>query len=531
MKKKIALFLIAALLCAGLIVGCGDEKKPEVIPPDDGPTEYTVTFDTDGGTPATIAPIKVESGKTVGAAKWPDDPSKDGYIFDGWFEGATKYEYSTAITKDVTLKAKYSLRPAKYLGGFTVFGGAVSQKGWASNGVDDGEDLEFEEISSAKYIVLHTRGGSGTGWAAGFGGISVIIQSAGNSWAWGPSQTNIDAVTFARAADKDVFIVIDISKIKTYSDFISSGGGKIIIQYAVGTAHMNLTLGLQAAYLSYKALASPEDAVELDGTNTGIEGPYGFVTDKNILGLTLPETFYTVNFNTDGGAPAPASIKVGAGKPMGVQYPTWIEKDDYKFNGWFVDAKTEYTTKTPVTSDVYLIASWFLAPLPAPSLVYDSVTVLGRFSAINGPTQQGWGTEKDPNGLSGYTLTTNTWLLLETKGGNGGGWGGLDLIYQSPSNYWAQVGYKGWTPFTTKDATKTYYIAFKLNVDAKYTNLLNDGIGDQRILIQSSPWSDLGLQRAYLTDRDLSSLASKTVVGDGSKYIIVVASDIGNIFE
>ena len=43
---------------------------------------------------------------------WPDDPTKSGYSFGGWFTGengtGTQYTSSTAVTADVDLFAKWS---------------------------------------------------------------------------------------------------------------------------------------------------------------------------------------------------------------------------------------------------------------------------------------------------------------------------------------------------------------------------------------------------------------------------------------
>ena len=65
--------------------------------------EYTVSFDTDGG--STVAPQTVKNGKT--AAK-PADPTKEGYTFGGWYLGETAYDFSTPVTKNITLKAKWT---------------------------------------------------------------------------------------------------------------------------------------------------------------------------------------------------------------------------------------------------------------------------------------------------------------------------------------------------------------------------------------------------------------------------------------
>ena len=70
--------------------------------------EYTVTFDTSGGTPATIPSITVTHGTSMGS-KYPANPGKTGYVFDGWYSGETKYESGTPIYANVALVARWEL--------------------------------------------------------------------------------------------------------------------------------------------------------------------------------------------------------------------------------------------------------------------------------------------------------------------------------------------------------------------------------------------------------------------------------------
>jgi uncharacterized protein (TIGR02145 family)/uncharacterized repeat protein (TIGR02543 family) len=68
---------------------------------------FTVTFNTNGGTPATMPYLAVDSGLTLWT-KYPADPTKTGSTFGGWFDGEELYTASTTITKDVTLVAKWN---------------------------------------------------------------------------------------------------------------------------------------------------------------------------------------------------------------------------------------------------------------------------------------------------------------------------------------------------------------------------------------------------------------------------------------
>lgn len=64
------------------------------------PAEYTVTFDTQGGTP--VASQTVTENGTVTR---PADPTRDGYTFKGWQLDGADYDFTTPVTADITLTA------------------------------------------------------------------------------------------------------------------------------------------------------------------------------------------------------------------------------------------------------------------------------------------------------------------------------------------------------------------------------------------------------------------------------------------
>ena len=70
-----------------------------------GLAEYTVTFDSDGG--SSVADQTVNSGET---ATRPANPTKADYIFRGWYSDAaltTEYDFTTPVTADITIHAKW----------------------------------------------------------------------------------------------------------------------------------------------------------------------------------------------------------------------------------------------------------------------------------------------------------------------------------------------------------------------------------------------------------------------------------------
>jgi uncharacterized repeat protein (TIGR02543 family) len=63
---------------------------------------HTVTFDPANG--SSTWTVTVQDGQTVSK---PGDPSKNGYAFQGWYNGSAAFDFNAAITSDLTLTAKW----------------------------------------------------------------------------------------------------------------------------------------------------------------------------------------------------------------------------------------------------------------------------------------------------------------------------------------------------------------------------------------------------------------------------------------
>jgi len=65
---------------------------------------FTVTFNSNGG--STVNNITgVESGTTINK---PADPTRNNHTFDGWFDGNTLFVFTTPITQNITLTARWT---------------------------------------------------------------------------------------------------------------------------------------------------------------------------------------------------------------------------------------------------------------------------------------------------------------------------------------------------------------------------------------------------------------------------------------
>jgi uncharacterized repeat protein (TIGR02543 family) len=114
----------------------------------------TVTFDADGGTPATQAKTVSDDG-LVGAANMPADPVKSGYGFGGWYTqrngGGTRFTGTTpVIENDIRVYAKWTVQ---YTVTFDADGGspAAQTKTVTGGGSTVGVDNMPDEPTKSEY--------------------------------------------------------------------------------------------------------------------------------------------------------------------------------------------------------------------------------------------------------------------------------------------------------------------------------------------------------------------------------------------
>lgn len=78
-------------------------KWTKVIDPED--VYYTVKFNSSGG--SNVDDQSIVAGKTVTK---PTNPVKEGYTFEGWYSGDSKYDFSKKITQNIELTAKWKAK-------------------------------------------------------------------------------------------------------------------------------------------------------------------------------------------------------------------------------------------------------------------------------------------------------------------------------------------------------------------------------------------------------------------------------------
>ena len=187
---------------------------------------FTVRFDTGGGNPE---PADQSFPDPNGRVKRPSpDPSRDGFLFDGWFIGQVAYDFSRPVTKDLILTAKWT--PASRNNTWSISPDKGSQLGRESTTITPPDSasrgIRFSQVSGSKD-----------------GSFSLAVGSDGNAYAWG---NNSDGqLGDGTTNDRHAPVVVRMPDRNTYPDLpkdftyvqVSAGGWHSLALGSDGNAY------------------------------------------------------------------------------------------------------------------------------------------------------------------------------------------------------------------------------------------------------------------------------------------------------
>lgn len=196
-------------------------------------TEYTITFDSKGG--SAVQPIKASAGAAITA---PTDPTKDGFVFAGWYESTdggttlsdTAFSFSYMPARVFTLYAKWATPDIKG----KTFNKVDAIVEWESEAVKQAllaememtEDEYVQFVASSKIIVEFAADKNtatvtydqGPGEVGGQGSFGVLYKIKGTAIVFYDSQEDMEkeipahkygllaGSTFELSADKTTII-------------------------------------------------------------------------------------------------------------------------------------------------------------------------------------------------------------------------------------------------------------------------------------------------------------------------------------
>ena len=262
----------------------------------ENPTTHTVTFNSNGGTE--IAPKEVVSGVKI---KAPSTPTKDKYIFRGWYEDSTfnkEFDFNTPITSDITLYANWeaanSINEIRLAGDFQY------------GTVPVGTLPSFNPRTTTEGISM----GTNAGWSYFINETSV--------WSGFGSET---------------------------PTAVNDGKTKYGYRFQVKTND-----GYQLAS-DLKVIYNDEDVTSTVEVTRWPWGAYVTVDLGKAIGTPV---VYTITFNSnDGTLVAPQNVNAGEKLTEPTPAPT---REGFTFDGWYEDStfSTKFNFDTPITDNMTL---------------------------------------------------------------------------------------------------------------------------------------------------------------------------------
>ena len=379
--------------------------------------EYTVSFDTDGGSAVSSQKVRGNGRATVPAA-----PYKTGFEFDGWYttnDLVDLYDFDTLVKEDITLYAGWKekipvgdtytisfdanggegyMEPIVVEAGSTYYlpssldftppdGRMYSRNWWFVNGTRRNAAIPITVNSDlvvandwdyAAMIYFDANGGSGEREMERTSGGEFTFPECDfeapegkkfKYWTYRvfEEETRLDFYP----GDRTYFQPSNESEIRRYTiypvwediniyytvSFVTNGGTEVESQTVLGgtcAARPDDPQQSDAAFLMWTTAQNPNTPFDFENTP--------ITEDLTLYASWTYITKYDVVFYTYGGTSID-TIQVEEGNL--VTRPEDPIKDNYIFAGWYINPQfsVEYTFEEPVYKTTFLYAKWEEAPV------------------------------------------------------------------------------------------------------------------------------------------------------------------------
>lgn len=296
--------------------------------------QYTISFDSNGGT--NVSAITQNYASNVVA---PENPSKNGYVFAGWYSNASlmsKYTFSTMPAQNITLYAKW--QKVTYTITYNLDGGRNSTSNPSSYTITS-NTITFAEptkngytfdgwYTDSKYTTPITEITSGS-----YGDVEIFAKWVINTYTItyhmpeSATHSNITQYTI----ESDIYSLLDAALVgHTFAGWYSDSDYTNEITAIAGGEFGNIELFAKFTANTYNAW--------LDGTE---------------------EASVNVSFNLNGASGSIATQTITETKAL--VYPTIPSRSGYVFAGWYdnVDCVGNlFDFSKQLTNDTILYAKW-----------------------------------------------------------------------------------------------------------------------------------------------------------------------------
>ena len=343
MRKFLAVFIAVCMVGALLTGGFVSAPSARAAAP------YTVTFDSQGGTPTSTPITGIAEGGTVGTL--PDAPVLTGSTFNGWLNaitGGTAFTATTPVTADITVYAQWTVDTyAVTLGTITKVGGDdESTITIATSPAIAGATVTLTVVPKAgMQLVPGTLVATDTN-----GGVATLAGTGPGYTFTMPAYAVAVTATFEEIPGYAVTFTVTDGTAPIVGAQVTINGTPVTTDGSGAAIFSNLTDGTYAYSVTATGYADGAGSVTVAG---------GAIAVPVIMTATIAPTTYTVTFDSQSGTPTPAPI-TGIASGATVTLPAAPTLAGSTFNGWFdaITGGTAFTATTPVTADITVYAQW-----------------------------------------------------------------------------------------------------------------------------------------------------------------------------
>ena len=315
---------------------------------------YTITFDSNEG-----SAVAEQSVVYNGTATKPEQPTRTGYTFVGWYNNDTEYEFSTPITKNLTLTAKWT--PIKYTITYNTNGGTLDESREKEYTIES-DTITLSEPKKECYTFL--------GWYTdkGFSGnpIAQIEKgSTGDITLYARWQKNTYTVTYeltlpeAATAEQVNERMQQLSSqpiegLDVSINLVTVEGKRVIRVTVTGEYEKDLTSFNNLFNEGFRQFTGKDG----QPYTLSIALPDKIEGTKSVNGEWTADDVVTLTFESNGGTEVPAVYLVGGTKPSKPSDPT---RAGYIFDGWFEDNETfekRFNFEEPRSQSIKVYAKW-----------------------------------------------------------------------------------------------------------------------------------------------------------------------------
>ena len=277
---------------------------------------FVVRFDTDGGSILVNQHVKPGEQATL-----PETPTKEGddkvkYTFVEWQLNGKKYDFSTPVTSNITLTAKWG--EEQIIEKFTI-----------TFDTDGGSAVKSQTIGTGKKVTKPTNPTK-----KGY----VFVE-------W---QLNEEAYDFSTPVTSDITLTakwIDEASVEKFTVTFNTDGGSVV----------NVQTVIKGAKATKPADPTKEGYAFVEWQLNGKTYNFNTVVTSNItLTAKWNQQKYTVTFNSNGGS-AVSSQTINSGAKA--TKPTNPTREGYIFVEWQLNGSA-FNFNTVITNNITLTAKW-----------------------------------------------------------------------------------------------------------------------------------------------------------------------------